>query len=78
MTLLDNKALKVDGIANFSWSPVADLLAFWVPEKDPKPARVTVLSIPTKDEVAVKNLYNVVSVRRRPGPACLLTCCSAS
>ena len=62
MSLLDNRAIKIDGIENFSWSPVVNLLAFWVPEKDPKPARVTILSIPNKEEVAVKNLYYVVAV----------------
>jgi translation initiation factor 3 subunit B len=64
MALLDNKALKIDGIVDFTWSPSDNVIAFWVPEKDPKPARVTLLSIPKKEEVSVKNLYNVVTVCR--------------
>ena len=62
MSLLDNKALKVDDIVNFAWSPTDNYISFWVPEKDPKPARVTILSIPKKEEIAVKNLYSVVTV----------------
>ena len=62
MELLDKKALKVDGIVDFEWSPRDNYISYWVPEKDPKPARVTIVSIPKREEVAVKNLYNVITV----------------
>jgi translation initiation factor 3 subunit B len=63
MSLLDNKPHKVDGLIDFSWSPTNNAIAYWVPEADPKPARVTILSIPQRTEIAVKNLFNVASVR---------------
>jgi len=57
--LLGKKSIKVEGVRDFSWSPTENILAYWVAEDDNIPARVTLLSIPLRNEVRVKNLFNV-------------------
>eukprot|EP00698_Gefionella_okellyi_P017430 TRINITY_DN5092_c0_g1_i1.p1 TRINITY_DN5092_c0_g1~~TRINITY_DN5092_c0_g1_i1.p1 ORF type:complete len:690 (+),score=178.25 TRINITY_DN5092_c0_g1_i1:41-2071(+) len=59
MNLLDNKSIKLQGVRDFAWSPSDNLLAYWIPEVNESPARVTLLRIPEKVEVAKKNLFNV-------------------
>lgn len=61
--LLDKKSLKVDGIREFSWSPAENKLAYWLPEENEIPARVTILGFPSKQELRVKNLFNVADIR---------------
>nr|CAB3241613.1 eukaryotic translation initiation factor 3 subunit B-like [Phallusia mammillata] len=63
MGLLDKKSIPVDGVSEFVWSPSGNMLAFWVPEQNEIPARVTILAIPSKKEVRVKNLFNVSDIR---------------
>ncbi|XP_060560213.1 eukaryotic translation initiation factor 3 subunit B-like [Ruditapes philippinarum] len=61
--LLDNKSLKIDGIRDFSWSPSDNYLAYWVPEQNNIPARVTIISMPARTEMCVRNLFNVADCR---------------
>ena len=46
----------------FAWSPTDDVIAFWVPENKDTPARVTLMEIPSRKEIRVKNLFNVSEV----------------
>ena len=57
--LLEKKSIKVAGMRDFSWSPTENILAYWVAEDKDVPARVTLLEIPSRNEVRVKNLFNV-------------------
>ena len=50
-------------ISEFFWSPNDNMLAFWMPEANEIPARVTILSIPQRREIRVKNLFNVSDIR---------------
>ncbi|XP_045213087.2 eukaryotic translation initiation factor 3 subunit B-like isoform X2 [Mercenaria mercenaria] len=61
--LLDNKSLKIEGIRDFSWSPSDNYLAYWVPEQNNIPARVTIISMPARAEMCVRNLFNVADCR---------------
>lgn len=61
--LLENKSLKIDGIRDFSWSPSDNYLAYWVPEQNNIPARVTIISMPARAEMCVRNLFNVADCR---------------
>lgn len=63
MNLNEGKAIKVPGIRDFAWSPTDLLLAFWLPEQDQSPARVTILSMPARKDVAHKNLFNVIECK---------------
>lgn len=47
----------------FSWSPAENKLAYWLPEQNEIPARVTILGLPSKQELRVKNLFNVADIR---------------
>lgn len=38
------------------------MIAFWVPENKDTPARVTLMEIPSRKEIRVKNLFNVSEV----------------
>ena len=46
----------------FAWSPTDEVIAFWVPENKDTPARVTLMEIPSRREIRVKNLFNVSEV----------------
>ncbi|KAF9585851.1 Translation initiation factor 3 subunit b [Lunasporangiospora selenospora] len=75
MGLLNKKSIKVDGVVDFEWAPLSaadasgagvkgskpkdDMLAYWTPEVDNQPARVSLVSIPSQDIVRTKNLFNV-------------------
>lgn len=48
---------------DFAWSPSDDVIAFWVPENKDTPARVTLMEIPSRKEIRVKNLFNVSEVK---------------
>ncbi|XP_055507092.1 eukaryotic translation initiation factor 3, subunit Ba [Leucoraja erinacea] len=63
MGLLDKKSLKTCGIKEFSWSPGDNVIAFWVPEDKDIPARVTLMQFPTRQEMRVRNLFNVVDCK---------------
>ncbi|EEB09532.1 translation initiation factor eIF3b [Schizosaccharomyces japonicus yFS275] len=67
MALVDKKVMKIEGVQSFEWCPVDDvvadkseqLLAYWTPELQNQPARVALVSIPSKATVRTKNLFNV-------------------
>ncbi|XP_068885859.1 eukaryotic translation initiation factor 3 subunit B [Aphelocoma coerulescens] len=63
MGLLDKKSLKINGIRDFSWSPGGNIIAFWVPEDKDIPARVTLMQLPSRQEIRVRNLFNVVDCK---------------
>lgn len=61
MGLLDKKSIKVDNVLDFLWSPAEPLLAMFVPESagGNQPARVSLIEIPSRQELRQKNLFNV-------------------
>ncbi|XP_069124801.1 eukaryotic translation initiation factor 3 subunit B-like [Argopecten irradians] len=61
--LLDKKSLKINGIRDFTWSPTDNIIAYWVPEEQNVPARVTLIQIPNRKELCVKNLFNVADCK---------------
>lgn len=64
MKLLENKSVKLHGpIQDFVWSPSQNCLAAWVPEANNVPARVVLLRVPDRKELAQKNLFNVVDCK---------------
>lgn len=48
---------------DFSWSPGDNIIAFWVPEDKNIPARVTLMQLPSRQEIRVRNLFNVVDCK---------------
>ncbi|XP_063595506.1 eukaryotic translation initiation factor 3 subunit B-like isoform X1 [Penaeus indicus] len=61
--LLDKKSIKVPGIKEFGWSPTDNILAYWIAEDKDVPAKVSLVSIPSREEIRTKNLFNVADCK---------------
>ena len=69
MNLLDKKPVKIEGIMDFEWAPATpkrdgvkgyeQLLCYWTPEVLSNPAKVGLMSIPSKEVVRTRNMFNV-------------------
>ena len=73
MQLLDKTALKIDQVQDFEWSPATpqrdgvktyeQLLCYWTPEIGSNPAKVGLMSIPSKEIVRTKQMFNVTDAK---------------
>ncbi|XP_038067508.1 eukaryotic translation initiation factor 3 subunit B-like [Patiria miniata] len=61
--LMEKKSMKITEIRDFGWSPADNILAYWVPEVNESPARVTLVEIPSRKELRAKTLYNVADCK---------------
>ena len=69
MSLLDKVSIKIDAVRDFEWAPATpqregvktyeQLFCFWTPEVGSNPAKVGLMSIPSKEIVRTRNLFNV-------------------
>ena len=69
MILLDRKSVNIEGVVDFEWAPSTpqrdgvktyeQLLCYWTPEIGSNPAKVGLMSIPSKEIVRTRNLFNV-------------------
>ena len=61
MTLLDKKSVKLPGVSEFCWSLGEPILATFQPEQNGGnvPARISLIQLPSRNEVRSKNLFNV-------------------
>ncbi|CAB9518604.1 factor 3 subunit B [Seminavis robusta] len=59
MRLLDKKSLLAPDIHEFHWSPKANVLAYWAPERGNSPAHVDLIEVPSRKKLRQKNLFNV-------------------
>ncbi len=62
MGMLDKKSLRISNVQHFSWSPTDDIMAYWTPEAENSPARVTLLELPSRREIRQKALYSVAEI----------------
>ncbi|KAK4379539.1 hypothetical protein RND71_001401 [Anisodus tanguticus] len=58
-SLIEKKSIKVENVMDFSWSPTDPILSLFVPECGNQPARVSLVQIPSKEELRQKNLFSV-------------------
>ncbi|KAL2019335.1 hypothetical protein VTK56DRAFT_9715 [Thermocarpiscus australiensis] len=73
MNLLDKTAIKIEGVMDFEWAPATphrdgvktyeQLFCFWTPEIGSNPARVALMSIPSKQIVRSLNLFSVTDAK---------------
>ncbi|KAI5810180.1 eukaryotic translation initiation factor eIF2A-domain-containing protein [Peziza echinospora] len=74
MNLLDKKPIKIDGVVDFEWSPAVPtaeggkkaqehIFCYWTPEMDNQTARVGLMSVPSKEIIRTRNLFNVTDCR---------------
>ncbi|KHO01555.1 eukaryotic translation initiation factor 3 [Metarhizium album ARSEF 1941] len=69
MNLLDKASIKIEGVMDFDWAPATvqregvknyeQLFCFWTPEIGSNPAKVGLMSIPSKEIVRSLNLFSV-------------------
>ncbi|KAF2499645.1 eukaryotic translation initiation factor-like protein 3 subunit B [Lophium mytilinum] len=69
MNLLDKQSIKVEGVMDFEWAPATprrdgiktyeQLFCYWTPELGSNPAKVGLMTIPSKEIVRTRNLFNV-------------------
>lgn len=69
MGLLDKTSIKLDGVMDFDWAPATpqrdgvktyeQLFCYWTPEIGSNPAKVGLMSIPSKEIVRTLNLFSV-------------------
>ncbi|QDZ23629.1 subunit B of translation initiation factor 3 [Chloropicon primus] len=64
MNLLDKKSLQMENIVDFHWSPKEALMCVYQGEANSgnQPARVSLVRIPSREEVKSKNLFSVKDV----------------
>lgn len=48
---------------DFEWSPDSNIISYWVPELEACPARVCLIEIPSRNELRVRNLFNVADCK---------------
>lgn len=73
MGLLDKTSIKIEGVADFEWCPALpqrdsvrsyeQLFCYWTPELGSNPAKVGLMSIPSKEVVRTQNLFNVMDAK---------------
>lgn len=73
MILLDKTSVKIEGVRDFEWSPATpqrdgiksyeQLFCFWTPEIGSNPAKVGLMSIPSKEIVRTRNLFSVTDAK---------------
>lgn len=73
MALLDKTTIKIEAIQDFAWAPATphregvknyeQLFCFWTPEIGSNPAKVGLMSIPSKEIVRTRNLFNVTDAK---------------
>lgn len=69
MNLLDKTSIKIDGVVDFDWAPATvqrdgvktyeQLFCYWTPEIGSNPAKVGLMSVPSKEIVRTLNLFSV-------------------
>ncbi|KAF7535159.1 hypothetical protein G7054_g5620 [Neopestalotiopsis clavispora] len=69
MNLLDKTTIKIEGVVDFEWAPATpqregnkqyeQLFCYWTPEMGSNPAKVGLMSIPSKQVVRSLNLFSV-------------------
>ena len=73
MVMLDKASIKIEGIKDFEWAPAnpqrdgirtyEQLFCYWTPEIGSNPAKVGLMSIPSKEIVRTRNLFNVTDAK---------------
>ncbi len=49
-------------MVDLEWSPNDHILSYWTPEEGNSPARVTLMSVPSREIIRTKNLFGVLDV----------------
>ena len=56
-------SVRVEGVRQFLWSPTDNIISCWIPEHTNNPAKVVLMSLPSREELRQKNLFSVADLR---------------
>jgi translation initiation factor 3 subunit B len=59
MALLEKKSIAAKDVSDFSWSPKSNVIAYWSPAVGNLPATINLLSIPDRQSVSSRKLFDV-------------------
>lgn len=75
MVLIDKTPVPIDGVSQFEWCPslpsrdgiksYEQIFAYWSPEEGSTPAKVGIMSIPSRAILRTRTLFNVTDVKMR-------------
>eukprot|EP01024_Parvocaulis_polyphysoides_P006814 TRINITY_DN1195_c0_g2_i5.p1 TRINITY_DN1195_c0_g2~~TRINITY_DN1195_c0_g2_i5.p1 ORF type:complete len:491 (-),score=73.13 TRINITY_DN1195_c0_g2_i5:319-1653(-) len=68
MTLLDKKSIKLEGVQEFEWCPGLNIMCAFQAGADNSTSRVSLLELPSKQEIRQKTLFSVADARLRWHP----------
>ncbi len=63
MNLLDKRSFAAKDVQDFSWSPKANLLAYWSPANGNYPAVINITKVPERDEVCTRKIVDVTDCK---------------
>ncbi|KAI4160798.1 MAG: hypothetical protein LQ342_005413 [Letrouitia transgressa] len=73
MGLLDKTSIKIEGVRDFEWAPATpqregvkvyeQLFCYWTPDSGSNPGKVGLMSIPSREIVRTRNLFQVKDVK---------------
>lgn len=77
MGMLDKKSIRAPSgsIADFAWSPRANIMAYSTPESGDSPARVALIELPSRRELRQKALFSVAGINLFWHPDGYFLCC---
>ncbi|EGD76223.1 eukaryotic initiation factor 3B [Salpingoeca rosetta] len=58
-TKLGKKNIVIRDLKEFEWSPADNVIAYWTPGSKSVPYRVSLMKIPSRDELASRNMFKV-------------------
>lgn len=59
MKLMDSRSIATERIVDFEWCPSSNLLAYWALGIGNTPSRVTMVRVPSREEIPGRNLFGV-------------------
>ena len=55
------RPIKIDNLADFSWSPTGNIIACHIKENNNKPAMIKIVSFPNQELIALRNLFEALA-----------------
>lgn len=52
------RPLHIENLAEFSWSPTANIISCYIRENSKKPALIKIISIPTRTQIALRTIFD--------------------
>lgn len=59
MKLMDSRSIAAERVVDFEWCPNSNMLAYWALGIGNTPSRVTMVRIPSREEIPGRNLFGV-------------------